>query len=59
MIREVRQRKTNTVRFHLYVRSKKQDKVNKQSRISPINTENTLRVAGGGVVRWPRLPLTE
>ena len=40
----VRQRKTNTVWFHLYVESKKQNKQKTRNRI--IDTQNKLVVAG-------------
>lgn len=50
MLSEIRQRKTNTVLFHLYVESKKQNKHTYRNRV--INTENKpvlQRKAGRGM----------
>lgn len=52
MLGEVRQRKTDTIPFHLYVDSKKQNKQKSRNRF--INTENNLvvareRVGGRGI----------
>ena len=41
MLSKISQRKTDTVRFYLYVESKK------QSKNKPVNTENKLVVARG------------
>ena len=42
---EIIQRKTDAIRFHLHVESKKQ--MNKQNRNSLIGTQNISKVAGG------------
>ena len=44
MLSEDRQRKTNTVQFHLHVES---NKTNKQNRNRPRDIENKLMVAKG------------
>ena len=45
LLSEISQRKSSTVRFHLYVERKKQ--MNKQNRNRQIDTENNLVVARG------------
>ena len=49
MLGEITQRKTNTLLFHLYVKSKKPKQANKYNKIETdfIDTENQLVVSRG------------
>jgi len=54
MLSEIRQRKAHIIWFHLYVKSKKQNKWTNtwKPEIDFINTENKLVVARGRGVVW-------
>ena len=55
MLSEISQRKISTIRFHLYVESKKQSKQTKQSRNRLIDTENKLvSTRGEGNGGWAK-----
>ena len=47
MLLEVRQRKTNTIRYHLYVESKKYNKLVYITKKQRTHTENKLVVTNG------------
>ena len=47
MLLEVRQRKTNTIRYHLYVESKKYNKLVYITKKQRAHTENKLVVTNG------------